>query len=205
MDKAEKLQLKIKNLSILISKIQNWKLIHEFELEKVINQFEKIPREEVSIFYRDYFTNNLVEELIRIGMVYENNTNILCNIISSLGNMTFRYKLEITDNIYDFFIRYKKHKKVNYYISIFMFNFPQFKICEDKWEYIISIPNIAPVKKSKDNFRIIVKRLITNNEKIPDKYKKEMTKLLKSFLESDNMSEYSKNEYNSLIEDLNLR
>jgi len=184
---------------MLSNDIHNWKSFNELELREIIKQFEKIPREEVSKFYKPYFTDDLVDNLLRIGEANKKDTDILCNLISILGNIIVRYKVEATNKIFDFFIQSSHVKKVNYYVSLFICYLPQFKVWENKWDYIISIPTIAPKKRSKDNFFLEVKKLINNGEEIPDEYKSKIRSLLNSFIEENNLSNHTKNEYMEIL------
>ena len=191
----DKIELKIERVSMLLHDIHKWKSFSESELKNVIKQFEKYPREEISRFYIPYFTDDLVENMIQIGKANKKDTDMLCNLISILGNIIVRYNVKSTDEVFDFFVKLSHVKKVNYYVSLFIVYLPQFKVWENKWYYIISIPNIAPKKRSRDNFFLVVKRLINNGENIPEEYKPTIRSLLYSFIEDNNLSNHTKNEY----------
>ena len=100
-------------ISKLSNDIYNWRSFDSVELNNVIKQFEKIPREEISKFYKPYFTNELVVELLKIGETYKEEADMSCNTISILGNIIVRYNVEATDEVFDFFIRFSSVKKVN--------------------------------------------------------------------------------------------
>ena len=101
----DKIEIKIERVSMLLHDIHNWKSLNELDLKNVIKQFEKIPREEISRFYTPYFTGDLVENIIQIGEANKKDTDMLCNLISILGNIIARYNVESTDEVFDFFVK----------------------------------------------------------------------------------------------------
>lgn len=96
----------------------------------------------------------LLNSLLEIGNKYKDNTHILIEIISSISNMHDRYGMKISDKAFEFILAHTKNKKVNFYISIVITKLPQFEFYKDKWEYIMSIPNIAPRKNQYLHFTI---------------------------------------------------
>ncbi len=83
---------------------------------------------------------------------------MLINIISSIENMVWRYKLYPSDKVFNFFKEATTLKKVNYYVSLNISSFPQYNSWEERWDYLISTPNISPKKKSIENFHTEVKK-----------------------------------------------
>lgn len=119
------MQQKIKILEDLRDKLYLWKSYNEEDLEKITSAFEKFPRKEFSTFYIPILTDTLLaEHLVAIGKTFSTNTCMLINIISSIGNMVWRYKLHPTDKIFEFFKEAASHKKVNYYVSLNISHFP---------------------------------------------------------------------------------
>jgi hypothetical protein len=201
MEMTSKMKQKVKNIEELYNKIKCWNIYEEYELENIIKQFEKIPRYEMSAYFKPYFTRELVNNLLEIGKT--NNKNILCNIVSILGNMITRYNIEAEDRIFDYFVSLKdRKKKVNYYVSMFLPNFPQFKKWENKWDYLITIPEIAPKKKSMDNFYIKINSIIKENEIIPIEYKEKIITLFEQFIDKNELSIYTKDLYDEVINKL---
>ncbi|EAB8590785.1 hypothetical protein DUR31_23845 [Salmonella enterica subsp. enterica serovar Indiana] len=98
--------------------------------------------------------------------------------------MVVRYGLPPSDDLYELFFSLRNRKKVNYYISLFILHFPQSESCDFRWDYILSIPDIAPKEKSKKNFYSIIKNINASGEKIPFEYKARIVYLLGVF--SDN-------------------
>jgi hypothetical protein len=199
------MNLHIEKLIDIKNKLYDWNLYSEDKLDVITSEFEKIPREEFSTFYVPFFTDDtLAENLVQIGRKYHGNTGLLCNIISSLGNMLKRYGLTATDAIFDFFVESISNKKANYYVSLFISSFPQYQTWSNKWSYLISIPNIAPKKKSIINFNVEVKNLL-KKEKIPIEVKKGIIEILELYIKTEPLSDYSKREYLKTVELLNLQ
>ncbi len=98
---SKKIQLKIINILYLKEKLINWKNLDDIELETTIKQFEKIPRDEVSNAYIQYLKDpTLGQILVDIAILHSDNLKLIANIISSLGYLIIRYKMEETDAIY---------------------------------------------------------------------------------------------------------
>ncbi|MKM00270.1 hypothetical protein D6S11_10270 [Salmonella enterica subsp. enterica] len=176
----------IENIKIITDEIKQCAIEEdEGKILKLVSTFEKFPRKEVSSFYNVFFRDlNLCEKLISMAKYYINNDKILIEIISSLGNMVIRYGLPPSDDLYELFFSLRNRKKVNYYISLFILHFPQSESCDFRWDYILSIPDIAPKEKSKKNFYSIIKNINASGEKIPFEYKAKIVYLLGVF--SDN-------------------
>lgn len=170
------------------------------EISKLICDFEKMPRKECSIFYDVFFNDTeLVGKLIEIARFYEDDDKIIINVISSLGNMFVRYKLYPSEELYNLFFNLKNKRKVNYYVSLFIFRFPQFMSYKFKWDYILSVPDISPKEKSKRNFYSIVNNIVSLGDTIPAEYKKKIINLLEMFSKESMYSD----EYIDLINRLN--
>ncbi|HCU1427469.1 TPA: hypothetical protein OUG59_004743 [Escherichia coli] len=166
------------------------------EISKLICDFEKMPRKECSIFYDVFFNDTeLVGKLIEIAKFYEDDDKIIINVISSLGNMFVRYGLYPSEELYNLFFRLKNKRKVNYYVSLFIFRFPQFMNFKFKWDYILSISDISPKEKSKRNFYTVVNNVILVGDTIPAEYKKKIINLLEEFSKESMYSD----EYIDLI------
>lgn len=82
-------------------KLYQWETYSEEELGTLIAKFERIPREAVSSANVSLLTDDvLAEKLVEIGRAYSKNSNLLCNIISALGNMVKRYGLRPRKHIF---------------------------------------------------------------------------------------------------------
>lgn len=194
------MEQKIKILEELKDKLCNWKSYDETRLQKLMKEFEKIPREEFSSFFTPILTDkSLIENIGEIGEAFQSNSEILVNVISSLGNIVWRYKLDPSVEMFDFFKKATKNKKVNYYVSLYITSFPQYHTWKDRWNYLISIPEIAPKKKSIVNFHTEVKKILNTKEDIPLEVINKIITILSSHINSNFLSDYTKNDYLNTI------
>ncbi len=175
-----------------------WNELTEEELETILQKFGNICRDETSKLRMHILTDdNLVKALLEIGYKYKNNSKILIEIISSFHNMRERYKLEITNAIFDFIVSCISNKKVNFYVSIFIISLPQFENYKHKWSYVLSIPNIAPRKKSINTFYRYINRNIGH---IPNDYKSDIIKVFHDALKVSGLHETTIKKYEDIIE-----
>lgn len=189
-------------LDILISIIYNWRKLSENEIDSIMTEFERIPRDEWSRFLEESLSDEaLGNEILSIGKHYQANPSLLTNIILSLGNMIERYGLNVSDEIFNFYIECSKIKKgkVRFYISLFLPDFPQFCEYKEKWDYILSIPTFAPKKKSRNIFYMNVKHLI---KEIPKDLKREISAIFEDWLNDESIGKFTKNDFLELIEKL---
>ncbi|KGN73820.1 hypothetical protein HQ40_08450 [Porphyromonas gulae] len=194
------MEQKIKILEELKDRLCNWKSYDETRLQKLMKEFEKIPREEFSSFFTPILTDkSLIENIGKIGEAFQSNSEILVNVISSLGNIVWRYKLDPSVEMFDFFKKAAKNKKVNYYVSLYITSFPQYNTWKDRWNYLISIPEIAPKKKSIVNFHTEVKKILNTKEDIPLEVINKIITILSSQINSNFLSDYTKNDYLNTI------
>lgn len=194
------MQQKIKILEDLRDKLYLWKSYNEEDLEKITSAFERFPRKEFSTFYIPILTDAiLAEHLVAIGKTFSTNTCMLINIISSIGNMVWRYKLYPSDKVFNFFKESTTLKKVNYYVSLNISSFPQYSSWEERWDYLISIPNISPKKKSIVNFHTEVKKMLSAKGIIPFQVAEKIVIILKNHINTGELSDYSIEDYLNTI------
>ncbi len=179
---------------------RDWKGFAESELEILIRKFGDICRDETSKFRKEILSDTaLAETLLEIGNSCNDNNKVLIEIVSSIDNMHRRYGLEITDNIFRFLIRQTKNRKVNFYVSIFITRLPQFGSYEHKWEYITSIPDIAPKDKSRNTFYHVIN---DNINSIPDELKADVIKVFENYMEKPNLHPHTVAQYSAVIQKL---
>lgn len=186
---------------VIIPLQNNWSDLDEKELEVLLTKFGKICRNETSLLRKEVLTSiSLDNTLLKIGSAYGSNSKILIEIVSSLNNMHSRYNLKITDDIFQFLLRQTENKKVNFYVSIFITELPQFKDYKNRVEYIMSIPKIAPKKKSINTFH----RVINDNlDSIPLSEKLNAVKIFEIFLtDNPNLHDSTIKKYSSIINKL---
>ena len=178
----------------------HWKEFAEKELEILMKKFGNICRSETSMFRNEILSDSvLAENLLQIGNAYSNNNIILREIVSSISNMYQRYDLKITDEIFQFLLKLTKNRKINFYISICITKMSQFDNYIHKWDYIMSIPAIAPRYNSRDTFyRVINDRI----DLIPDELKPTIIAIFEKYLENPKLHKYTKETYSDLIENL---
>lgn len=179
--------------------------ITESELFLLIKKLEALVRKEMSVHYACYFTDaDLAEEIISICNRSTVDYKNMINIVSLLGSMVSRYGLSASDKLFHMFISLANTKGVSYYVSLFITRFPQFQVYTGRWDYLVSIPLIAPKAKSRRNFYGEIKRLLELDENIPSFYKKKIICILAGFLNIEQDSCYW-TDYQNIISLLNER
>lgn len=198
---SAKIQKKLDNIIKLKSELENWEKLSEEEVLKYVKEFEKTPRDEGSSFYNDIFTDDeFAEILLDISQEYVLNTKMNVYIISSLGNMMERYKLNETNNIYEYFLSNIHKKGVSVYVSLFFTEMHNFSNYIDKWDYIMSVKDMKPAKIGESSFETIIKREVAN---MPNEHKSIINK---HFIEKSKTAnnEGGKKYYLELAEEFNL-
>ena len=169
-------------------------------MQKMLKKFGNICRDETSVLRKKILSEEkLLDSLLEIGNKYKDNTHILIEIISSIYNMHDRYGMKISDKTFKFLLAHTKNKKLNFYISIFITKLPQFEFYKNKWEYIMSIPNIAPREKSISTFYNIIDKNIDN---LPSKYKPVIIAYFKKVISKYTLHISNVEKYQELIKKL---
>lgn len=190
------MKLKTDALHSLKDKLLNWQQLSEQELETYIREFEKIPRAEVSTFYTPVLSDSqLGDILVAIGQQFPANSKLLINVVSALGNMVLRYGLTPTDAMFDLLVAASGNKKVNFYVALHMSVFPQYQSWSKRWEYLLSVPEIAPRKKAFVVFYDTVKRQLEKHDPMTLKVKQAIIKKIQSRLDDEDLHPYVKEEY----------
>ncbi|WP_347253147.1 hypothetical protein [Leminorella grimontii] len=174
------------------------------EMLLLITKLELIVRAEKSSHYEAFFSDiSLANELLSFYNRMDFNDKVAVNIISLIGNMIKRYGLPPTDELFEFFYNLRMIKKVNYYVSLFITQFPQFHSLSDKWDYLLSIPNIAPKLKSERNFYIEMKKIIDSGEGIPYDYRDKVICIFNEFIKGAKNNFYP-DDYKKIIYDIEM-
>lgn len=192
---SKKVQLKIINILFLKEKLINWKDLDNIELETTVKQFEKIPRDEVSNAYIQYLKDsNLGQILVDIAILHSDNLKLIANVISSLGYLISRYKMEETDDIYELMLKYKEEKKesVGITVSFFLINLKRFEKFKNKWKYYLSIKDLKPRDIAERTFVDLLEEKVSD---IPLEYRKDIV----NFLENSSKNKW----YLNLIKEIN--
>ena len=143
--------------------------------------------------------SSLITSVFEIGKVYQNNLKLLINVISSLGNIVCRYEVTPSSEMFIFFKECTKKKKVNYYVSLYISSFPQYSNWDDRWNFLLSMPQIAPKKKSILNFQTELKRLLVSHEPIPAEVRQQIMQTLNTIIGSGTLGEYSKSAFLQIV------
>ena len=116
-----KIQDKINKIIYLQDEIKKWEEKDEFEIENLMKNFEKMTRIEGSVFYTKYFTDEeFANILLVIARKYPGNKSIIIDIITALGMMITRYKLNETEEMYTLMLEYSSQKGISAYVVIYL-------------------------------------------------------------------------------------
>ncbi|NLR66077.1 hypothetical protein HGH92_17350 [Chitinophaga varians] len=190
------MKLKTDALHSLKDKLLNWQQLSEQELETYIREFEKIPRAEVSTFYTPVLSDNeLGAILVAIGIQFPDNVKLQINVVSALGNMVWRYGLTPTDAMFDYLVAASGNRKVNFYVALHIRVFPQYQTWAKRWEYLLSVPDIAPRKKAIVVFYDTVKQQLEKNDPMTLEVKLVIIKKIQAMLNEEDLHPYLKDEY----------
>lgn len=81
------------------------------------------------------------------------------------------------------------------YVSLYISSFPQYSNWDDRWNFLLSMPQIVPKKKSILNFQTELKRLLVSNEPIPAEVRQQIIQTLNTIIGSGTLGEYSKSAF----------
>ena len=192
-----KIQDKINKIIYLQDEIKKWEEKDEFEIENLMKNFEKMTRIEGSVFYTKYFTDEeFANILLVIARKYPDNKSIIKDIITALGMMITRYKLNGTEEMYTFMFEYSSQKGISAYVSIYLSSLTGFEKHPNQWEYYISMRKMTPKKIAQQKLVGIIEQNINN---IPEQYKGEIIHFLKERHDAAN-NDFGKKMYLEMIE-----
>ena len=192
-----KIQDKINKIIYLQDEIKKWEEKDEFEIENLMKNFEKMTRIEGSVFYTKYFTDEeFANILLVIARKYPDNKSIIKDIITALGMMITRYKLNETEEMYTLMLEYSSQKGISAYVSIYLSSLTGFEKHPNQWEYYISMRKMTPKKIAQQKLVGIIEQNINN---IPEQYKGEIIHFLKERHDAVN-NDFGKKMYLEMIE-----
>ena len=192
-----KIQDKINKIIYLQDEIKKWEEKDEFEIENLMKNFEKMTRIEGSVFYTKYFTDEeFANILLAIARKYPDNKSIIKDIITALGMMITRYKLNETEEMYTLMLEYSSQKGISAYVSIYLSSLTGFEKHPNQWEYYISMRKMTPKKIAQQKLVGIIEQNINN---IPEQYKGEIIHFLKERHDAVN-NDFGKKMYLEMIE-----
>ncbi len=194
------LNSRVSELESVVNQLNSWTSEQGKEsLATLISQLEKFSRMERAESFREFLSNpDFSEKILGFAKYGRDDVDVVINVVSALGNMIDRYDLPPSDSIFDFFFDLMDEKKVAYYVSLFITKFPQFKKNPSRWDYIVSIPRIAPRSDSAKNFYAEIQRSIKAGEIIPLEHKKKIVAILDDF-SAKTKSKVMEDEYRKTI------
>ena len=192
-----KIQDKINKIIYLQDEIKKWEEKDEFEIENLIKNFEKMTRIEGSVFYTKYFTDEeFANILLVIARKYPGNKSIIIDIITALGMMITRYKLNETEEMYTLMLEYSSQKGISAYVAIYLPFLEGFEKYPNHWGYYMSMRKMTPKKIAQQKLVGIIEQNINN---IPEQYKGEIIHFLKERHDAAN-NDFGKKVYLEMIE-----
>ena len=192
-----KIQDKINKIIYLQDEIKKWEEKDEFEIENLMKNFEKMTRIEGSVFYTKYFTDEeFANILLVIARKYPDNKSIIKDIITALGMMITRYKLNETEEMYTLMLEYSSQKSISAYAAIYLPFLEGFEKHHNHWEYYMSMRKMTPKKIAQQKLVGIIEQNINN---IPEQYKGEIIHFLKERHDAAN-NDFGKKMYLEMIE-----
>ena len=192
-----KIQDKINKIIYLQDEIKKCEEKDEFEIESLMKNFEKMTRIEGSVFYTKYFTDEeFANILLVLARKYPDNKSIIKDIITALGMMITRYKLNETEEMYTLMLEYSSQKGVSAHVSIYFPFLKRFEKHPNHWEYYMSMRKMTPKKIAQQKLVGIIEQNINN---IPEQYKGEIIHFLKERHDAAN-NDFGKKMYLEMIE-----
>ena len=177
--------------------IKKWEEKDEFEIESLMKNFEKMTRIEGSVFYTKYFTDEeFANILLVIARKYPDNKSIIKDIITALGMMITRYKLNETEEMYTLMLEYSSQKSISAYAAIYLPFLEGFEKHPNHWEYYMSMRKMTPKKIAQQKLVGIIEQNINN---ILEQYKGEIIHFLKERHDATN-NDFGKKVYLEMIE-----
>lgn len=191
---------RVSELESVVSQLNSWTSAQGRDsLAILISRFEQFSRVERSEPFKVFLSNSeFSDKLLELAKSNRDDVGVVINVVSALGNMIDRYGLPQSDSIFDFFVELIEEKKIAYYVSIFITKFPQFENLSFRWDYVVSIPRIAPRSDSAKNFYAEIRRMMKNGEAIPPEYRDKIVAILDDF-SSKTKSKVMEDEYRKTI------
>ena len=190
-----KIQDRINKIIYLQDEIKKWE--EKDEIENLMKNFEKMTRIEGSVFYTRYFTDEkFANILLVIARKYPDNKSIIKDIITALGMMITRYKLNETEEMYTLMFEYSSQKGISAYVVIYLPSLTGFEKHPNQWEYYMSMRKMTPKKIAQQKLVGIIEQNINN---IPEQYKGEIIHFLKERHDAAN-NDFGKKMYLEMIE-----
>ncbi|WP_315814937.1 hypothetical protein [Paraflavitalea speifideaquila] len=136
----------MEQIEALLKKKKTLKEEEAVELSKIINV--EAAEEFTSARKAKYANLPYIKEIIGLATGYEDNAVILRNIVSAVGFIGKKYEF-YPDAAFDFIASQTGNKNSIVKIAVVknIFRFPQFVKMDNCWDYLLSVPSIAPKKR----------------------------------------------------------
>ena len=194
-----KIKKNIEKIELLKEKIINWQTLNHHDLLLSIKEFEKGPRQEVSVYYEKLFHDpQFAVTLLEIYKTQQSDSGLTVLIISAIGNMMRRYHLPETNEIYELMLNNLHKPQVGPYVAIFLPAMKLFTNYDRKWDYFMKVKDMTPRKIAESSFETIID---SHKDSIPDNYKDEIAAYFNKKAEKAN-NEYGKQYYLNLIKEI---
>jgi hypothetical protein len=180
----------MEQIEALLKKKKTLKEEEAEELSKVINV--EAAEEFTSARKEKYANLPYIKEITGLATAYEDNATILRNIVSAVGFIGKKYEF-YPDAGFDFIVGQigNKNNIVKTAVVKNIFRFPQFVKMDKCWDYLLTVPSIAPKKDSMDYFYVAVKTL---QKEIPASYIDKIKAVFKAYIDK-NPEQYAVKEY----------
>ena len=174
-----------------------------------IKAVEKTTRMEISSELTGFLSDpQLIQKIVNVGHKFALNENIVEQVLWTLGQISSRifWAMRLSDStfeadtqeIYDFFLKYinSKNPKIKFAVASGIIRLPEFSQYPQKWEYVISIPNITPKKRS----IIIFRRFVAENiADIPRDFKRPIYRALRDYIDKTVLDDTTKNLFEDTL------
>ena len=189
------------NVEKMQNALQNMDTLSSEELDKLSYLMLKEASAEYRHNRKDFFTaektkNKVIEYITK----YCKNPYVLRNLLGVMGFTATRFK-DYDNRYYNFLKTNTKNQDngVRKIITRFLPDFPQFETFENKWDYLMSIPNISPKKETVGIFYIEIKNRI---DSIPEIYKNSILKIFENYILKNDLHISTIAKYEEIINKL---
>lgn len=195
----QKIKTNIEKIELLKKKIADWQSLSREDLLLSIKEFEKAPRQEVSVYYEKLFHDpRFGAILLEICAKEQTDPGLTVLIISAIGNMMRRYSLPETAEIYELMLKNYDRPQVGPFVAIFLPAMKLFENYNGKWEYFMKVKKMTPKKIAESSFESIINQ---HRNSIPEKYKNEIAAFFNQKAEKAN-NDYGRQYYLSIVKEI---
>lgn len=166
--------------------------------DTISKQLMSESAKEYTTLRSDFFSDlNNIDRIIKIGYKFSESEKILFQILTTLGFCVQRFG-QSDIRIFDFIVNHVKNtnNKIRMAIARFLPSTVQFDKYDEKWNFILLIPQIPPKKDSGIYF---YHALLKRYDQIPEQYKDRIITLLQGYLDKQSLDADTANKFTDLI------